>query len=106
MRDIAIGDFSAFTSPLRMASLSNRQKRRFKERMSELRTRYKNRERKDRKLINPVKDARYDAIYDEGMIWLDSLAGEPLRGGKRVVRFSGEVWKSPTGSEREPTEWS
>ncbi len=95
MRDIAIGDFSAFTSPLRMASLSNRQKERFKERMRELRTRYKNRERKDRKLTNPIKDARYDDVYDEGMNWLDSLAGEPLRDGKHVVRFSDEVWKSP-----------
>ena len=82
MRDIDLGDFSAFASPPRMASLSNRQKERFKERMRELRTRYKNRERKDRKLINPVKDARYDDVYDEGVSWLDSLAGKPLQDGK------------------------
>ena len=87
MRTIASGDFSAFASPLRMDGLSNRQKKQFRERMRALRTRYKNRERKERKLINPVKDARYDDIYDEGMIWLDSLAGEPLRDGEHVVRF-------------------
>ena len=87
MRTIASGDFSAFTSPLRMDSLSNRKKRQFRERMRELRTRHKNRERKDYKLINPVKDARYDAVYAEGMIWLDSLAGEPLWEGAHVVRF-------------------
>ena len=82
MRNITIGGFSSFTSPLRMESLSNRQKKQFRERMHELRTRYKNRERKDRKLINPVKDARYDDVYDEGVSWLDSLAGKPLRDGK------------------------
>ena len=82
--------------PLRMDGLSNKKKKKFKERMRELRTRYKNRERKDRKLINPVKDARYDDVYDEGISWLDSLAGEPLPEGEHVVRFSDEVWKSPT----------
>ena len=96
MRNIASGDFSAFASPLRMASLSNSRKEQFKERLRALRTRHKNRARKGRKLINPIKDARYDAVYAEGMNWLDSLAGEPLRGDKYVVRFSGEVWKSPT----------
>ncbi len=79
-----------------MDGLSNRKKKQFKERMRELRTRYKNRERKDRKLLNPVKDARYDDVYAEGMSWLDSLAGEPLRDGEQVVQFSDEVWKSPT----------
>ena len=82
MRNITIGGFSSFTSPLRMESLSNRQKKQFRERMRELRTRYTNRERKDRKLINPVKDVRYGDVYAEGMIWLDSLAGKPLRDGK------------------------
>lgn len=82
--------------PLRMDSLSNRKKKQFKERMRELRTKYKNREREEQKLINPIKGARYDDIYNEGMSWLDSLAGEPLRDSKHVVRFSDEVWKSPT----------
>ena len=82
--------------PLRMDDLSNKKKRKFKERMRELRTRYKNRERKDRKMINPVKDARYDDVYDEGMNWLNSLAGEPLPEGEHIVRFSDKVWKSTT----------
>ena len=82
--------------PLRMNGLSNKKKKQFKERMRALRTRYKNRERKDHKLINPVKDARYDDVYDEGMNWLDSLAGEPLREGEHVVQFSDDVWKSAT----------
>ncbi len=91
-------------TPLRMDGLSNRKKKKFKERMRELRARYKNRERKDHRLINPVKDARYDDVYAEGMSWLDSLAGEPLRDGKYVVRFSDEPvgWvsrrRNPTAS--------
>ena len=83
-------------TPLRMDSLSNKKKKQFKERMRELRARHKNRERKERKLINPVKDARYDDVYTEGMNWLDSLAGEPLQEGERIVQFSDDVWKSAT----------
>ncbi len=78
-------------TPLRMDGLSNKKKKQFKERMRALRARYKNRERTEHKLINPVKDARYDDVYVEGMNWLDSLAGEPLRKGEHVVRFLGEV---------------
>ena len=87
MKTIVSRDFSAVVSPLRMDGLSNRQKKQFKERMRELRARYKNREQKGRKLINPVKDARYDDVYDEGLNWLDSLAGEPLREGAYIVWF-------------------
>ena len=52
---------------------------------------HKNREHK---LINPVKDARYDDVDVEGMNWLDSLAGEPLREGEYIVQFSDKVWES------------
>ena len=82
------------TIPLRMDGLSNKKKEQFKERMRALRARYKNRERTEHKLINPVKDARYDDVYVEGMNWLDSLAGEPLREGEYVVHFSDKVWES------------
>ena len=87
MKTIVSRDFSAVVSPLRMDGLSNRQKKQFKERMRELRTRHKNRALKGRKLINPVKDARYDDVYDEGISWLDSLAGEPLGEGAYIVWF-------------------
>ncbi len=79
------------TIPLRMDGLSNKQKKQFKERMRALRARYKNRERTEHKLINPVKDDRYDDVYVEGMNWLDSLVGEPSRKGEQVVRFLDEV---------------
>ena len=82
--------------PLRMDSLSNMGKKRFRERMKALRTKYRNRERKDPKMVNPAKDARYDDVYAEGMKWLDGLAGEPFREEEHVVRFSDEVWRSST----------
>ncbi len=82
--------------PLKMAGLSPRQKKRFRERMRTLRAQYKNRGKKASPLINPVKEARYDEVYDEGMNWLDSLAGAPLPEGEHAIQFSDEVWKSPT----------
>ena len=90
-----LGDQAA-QEPLRMESLSNREKKKFKERMRTLRARYKKRERKDDKLTNPVQDARYDDVYDTGVLWLDSLAGEPFEEGTHTVSFSNEVWKSST----------
>lgn len=87
---------SASEQPLRMDGLSAKKKKKFRERMRRLRAKYENRERKAPKLVNPVKNACYDDVYDEGMNWLDSLAGEPLPEGEHVVQFSGEVWKSPT----------
>lgn len=81
---------------LRMDSLSNKKKKKFKERMHELQEKYKNRQQKDRELISPVKSPRYDDVYYEGVAWLDSLAGEQFSESEQVVEFSEEVWKSTT----------
>ena len=73
---------------LRMDNLSNKKKKEFGKRMSELRTRYKNRQRKDCKLINPVTTPRYDDVYHQGIAWLDGLAGEPFSEGEYIAEFS------------------
>ena len=73
-----------------MDSLSNKKKKKFKERMRELRERHKNRQKKNSKLINPVKTPRYDGVYYEGVAWLDSLAGPQFSEGKHIVEFSDE----------------
>lgn len=86
----------AAQKPLRMESLSNREKKKFKERMRTLRMRYKKKDRKNVRLTNPVQDARYDDVYDAGLLWLDSLAGKPFEEGTHTVSFSNEVWKSST----------
>ena len=61
---------------MRIDNLSEAKKKEFGKRMRELRARYKNRQQQKRKLINPVKNPRYDDVYYEGIAWLDSLAGE------------------------------
>ena len=80
--------------PLRADNLSSRKKKEFGKRMCELRASHKNRQRKDLKLINPVKNPRYDDVYFKGLAWLDSLAGEPFSEGEYIAEFSEEVWKS------------
>ena len=62
--------------------------------MCEQRARHKNKKRKDLKLVNPVKNPRYDDTYYEIIAWFDSLAGEPFSEGEYIVDFSDEVWKS------------
>ncbi len=62
--------------------------------MRELRAKYKNRQRKEHKLINPVTTPRYDDTYYEIIAWLDSLAGKPISEDEYIVEFSEEVWKS------------
>lgn len=40
----------------------------------------------------------YDAVFEEGVQWLDSLAGEPFPEGEVEIHFSDEVWKSEARS--------
>ena len=91
-RDSSVEEIS--TGPLRAETLSNRKKKQFKERMASLQEKHKNRQRPDSKLINPVKNPRYDDIYNEGVAWLDSLAGQSFSEMEYVAEFSDEVWKS------------
>ena len=96
--DFSVAYVSSVKEPdaqlLKMDSLSNRKKKKFEQRMRDLRAMYKNRERKAHNLINPVKNPRYDDVYFEGIAWLDSLAGEPFSEGEYIAEFSEEVWKS------------
>ncbi len=83
------------TPQLRMDTLSAKAKKKFAEKMRTLRERHDNRKCTATKIINPVSNQRYDEIYEEGLLWLDSLAGEPLKPGEVTVEFSQDVWKSP-----------
>ena len=82
------------SEPLKIDSLSNKKKKLLKQRLRELGEKYKNRQRKEVALVNPVPSPRYDDVYFEGLAWLDSLAGPPLSEGVYEVEFSDEVWKS------------
>lgn len=82
------------SAPLRFGTLSVKQKGGFKERIQALQARHQHRNENALRLINPVKNPRYDDVYREGVAWLDQLAGEPLKLGEKVVEFADEVWKS------------
>ena len=77
-----------------MDSLSKRKKKQFKERIRQLREKRKSRRLK-KFLVNPVKNPRHDEVYEEGIAWLDDLAGPKLTSGEKVAEFSDDVWKSP-----------
>ena len=82
--------------PLRMDILSEKKKKRLKERMHALQEKQKSRKPKALRLLPLVKNPRVDAIYEEGIAWLDDLAGQPLTPGEKAAEFSDEVWQSPT----------
>ncbi len=89
-----VAGFESEPQPLRMDSLSNRKKKQFKERMRQLREQRKSRSPK-KSLVNPVENPRYDEVYEEGIAWLDDLAGSNLTSDEKVAEFSDDVWKSP-----------
>lgn len=74
---------------LRIDALSNRKRKVFLQKLKQL----KQRERVAKKLI-PVTTSRLDETYNKGVMWLDSIAGEPLPEGKIKGKFSDTVWTS------------
>lgn len=107
MLDAAPGeilDFSLAVKPkieqggmhLRMEALSEKKKKAFKERMTELRKSVSSRAPRKVDLINPVKNARHDDVYRDGVAWLGQLAGDQITPGEKIAEFSPEVWKSAT----------
>jgi hypothetical protein len=92
----AEGASSAEPEPrqLRMDNLSEKKKKKLKERMHALQEKQKSRKPKALRLVPLVKNPRYDAIYEAGIAWLDELAGQPLTPGEKAAEFSDEVWQS------------
>jgi hypothetical protein len=82
--------------PLRMDKLSEKKKKKLKERMQALQEKHKSRKPKELGHVPLVKNPRYDEVYEAGIAWLDDLAGQPLTPGEKVAEFSDEVWKSAT----------
>ncbi|NJA04443.1 SocA family protein [Methylococcaceae bacterium WWC4] len=81
---------------LRMEDLSNKKKKELQQKMAALRELHKQRKSDAPKLINPVPNPRFDAVYHDGVTWLESLSGEQLNPGEVTVEFSTDVWKSTT----------
>jgi len=74
-------------------NLSERKKKKLREQLRILRENRKTRSPRSDGWVEPPSP-RYDEIYEQGMAWLDELAGSPLSEGEQVVEFSDEVWKS------------
>jgi hypothetical protein len=79
-----------------METLSEKKKKVFRERMTELQKSASARASRKAGLINPVKKSRHDDVYQDGVAWLDQLAGERFTSGETVAEFSPDVWKSVT----------
>jgi len=81
---------------LKMDNLSEKKKKKLKERMHALQEKQKSRKPKKLRLVPLVKNPRYDEVYAAGIAWLDDLAGRPLTLGEKAAEFSNEVWQSST----------
>jgi hypothetical protein len=80
--------------PLKMDNLSEKRKKKLKERMQALQAQQQSRKPKARGLVPLVKNPRYDAVYEQGIAWLDDLAGQALTLGEKAAEFSNDVWPS------------
>lgn len=79
--------------PLRYEQLSTKKKKKFAERMRQLRQSSVS-TKPERALVDPIQKQRFDEVYGEGIAWLDSLGGEKPEAGEMTAEFSEDVWKS------------
>lgn len=77
--------------------LPKKKRNEFKAGMAELRKRVKNKAEKTSLYCQPVP-VRIDTVFEEGVAWLDGLAGEPFPEKGTNVLFTDEVWKSKARS--------
>ncbi len=94
-------DFSIYTDQdkvpiekvmLRFEQISNKKKKAFSQKIKALKLA---RTFGKKKLI-PVTTPRHDEIYNDGINWLDTLAGEEFPTGRLKAQFSTDVWGSDT----------
>ena len=81
---------------LRFDELSAKKKKRLKERLRSLRNQQGVKPSASRALLGSPRSSRYDDVFEEGVAWLDELAGPTLVEGDFTAEFSGDVWGSPT----------
>lgn len=80
--------------PTKYSLLSMKKKKHLANRMMELKQSKKVEQK--RMLVCPVADPRYDDVYDQGVRWLDSLAGPEFSDMTLDAHFSDDVWNSMT----------
>lgn len=82
--------------------LTEKQKKKLRARMSELRSKLEERKKADMQRQSarpPRRQPRYDDVYFSGLEWLDSLAGEKIPEGEMKAVFGDDIWKSPTRTD-------
>lgn len=84
------------TTELRIDDVSEKRKKKYRERVQELRARLKQKEREPSELVQLVSAPRFDETYENGVQWIENLAGEELVSGQLTAEFSDDVWKSVT----------
>jgi hypothetical protein len=84
----------AYLAKLRMETISEKQRKRYRDRVRQVQLELNKRTEQGPSLVNPMGDARYDDTFEKGIQWLDSLAGDPLEQREYVAEFSDDVWKS------------
>lgn len=77
--------------------LSPKQRKALKTGMAELRERFQQRMKMSGRTAHSAS-GRYDAVFEQGVEWLDSLAGEPFPEGEVEIHFSDDIWKSEARS--------
>ena len=77
-------------------SLSVRKRKKLKERIKELKEAKLEKEHTSSKkrLVPSIMPPIDEKVFQEGMDWLDTLAGPPLPKGKCEMEFDESVWKS------------
>ena len=76
-----------------MARLSNSKKKKLKQGMDELRERFRQRMAEKPPEPYAVRSVwKMDAVFEEGVAWLDDLAGESFPEEGAIIHFSDEVW--------------
>lgn len=78
----------------RIEALSNRKSRKLREGMDGIREKLRVKPPHRKKLINPVRRSADDGVFEQGVAWLDSQAGDSLPEGQMKVRFSDDIWHS------------
>lgn len=97
-------DFSVMPDPPRekredytpyMERLSNKKRKKLKQGMEEMRERFRQRAAEKKTEFYAKRSVgAIDAVFEEGVTWLDELAGEQFPEDGVTVHFSNEVWKS------------
>lgn len=81
------------------SKLTSKQQKNFRQGMNALQERNRTRQKAKRGIkdrINSLFEPIQDEVYQEGMAWLDNLAGEPIQAGDFKADFDESIWKSPT----------